>query len=65
MSACANCAPKRERWKRFPCASFVQRTASILLNALQWGTVPATEAEIGLSPAYRGRGLRAFNNLPD
>jgi hypothetical protein len=26
--------------------------------------VPATEAEIGLSPAYRGRGLRAFDKKP-
>ena len=35
-------------------------TASILSNALQWRIVPTTEVEIGLSPAYRGRGLRAF-----
>jgi simple sugar transport system ATP-binding protein len=41
----------------------VQRTASILSNSLQWGIVLATEAEIGLSPAYRGRGLRAFDKI--
>jgi hypothetical protein len=43
----------------------VQRAASILSNALQWGIVPTTEAEIGLSPAYSCfLALVAKNTLP-
>ena len=39
--------------------------ASILSNALQWGIVPTTEAEIGLSPAYSCfLALVAKNTLP-
>jgi hypothetical protein len=39
----------------------VQRAASILSNGHQPGIAPTTEAEIGLSPAAGGMGLREFD----
>jgi hypothetical protein len=38
-----------------------EQHASAFDQPFQWGIIPAAEAEIVLSPAYKGRGLRAFD----
>ena len=63
LSLCVLCATHREHFIKCPSVAGRGLWCVPVGTHLQWGTVPATEAEIGLSPAYRGRGLRAFDKL--